>query len=66
MEVANEQGCSGCHTTDGTVLVGPSRMGLFGRDEELEDGTAVTVDAAYIEESIKDPAARITKGFTNT
>ena len=65
MDLANKQGCLGCHTTDGTALVGPSWKGLFGRDEELEDGTTVKVDESYIEESIKEPGARITKGFTN-
>ena len=57
-------GCNACHSTDGTVLVGPTWQGLYGTEEELEDGTAALVDTAYIVESIKDPNARITKGYT--
>ena len=57
-------GCNACHSTDGTTLVGPTWQGLYGTEEALEDGTAALVDEAYIVESIKDPNARITKGFT--
>ena len=57
-------GCNACHSNDGTALVGPTWLGLYGTEEELEDGTAALVDTAYIVESIKDPNARITKGFT--
>ena len=63
-EVYLKYGCNACHSTDGTVLVGPTWQGLYGAEEELEDGTATLVDEAYIVESIKDPNAKITKGFT--
>ena len=57
--------CVGCHTTDGSRLVGPTWKGLFGTEEALEDGTTVTVDEAYLRESILDPGAKIVKGFPN-
>ena len=57
-------GCLACHSTDGATLVGPTWRGLYGTQEELEDGTSVTVDAQYITESIKEPDLRIVKGFT--
>ena len=63
-EVAEANGCLCCHTTDGTDLVGPSWLDLFGKEEELETGV-VTVDEAYITESILDPAAKIVKGYDN-
>jgi hypothetical protein len=31
-QLYTEQGCSGCHTTDGSALVGPSWQGLFGKE----------------------------------
>jgi cytochrome c oxidase subunit 2 len=65
MDLANKQGCLGCHTVDGTTLLGPTWKGLFGKDDELEDGSTVTVDEAYIAESIKDPGAKLAKGFSN-
>ena len=59
-----QYGCNACHTTDGTALTGPTWQGLYGSQEELADGTSVTVDDEYIKESIQDPNAKITAGFT--
>ena len=56
-------GCQACHSTDGTVLVGPSWKGIFGTSEALEGGGSATVDADYIRESIKEPNAKIVQGF---
>ena len=64
-KVAEDNGCLGCHTIDGTVLVGPSWKGIFGKSEELESGGPVTVNEAYLRESIEDPGAKIVKGFQN-
>ena len=63
-QTADQRGCLACHTTDGTALIGPTWKGLFGRTEELEGGGTVTVDDAYLQESIKDPGAKVVKGFT--
>jgi len=63
-ELARQFGCLGCHSTDGTKLIGPSWKGLFGREETLADGTTVTVDEAYLKESILDPNAKIVQGFS--
>lgn len=59
-----QYGCNACHSTDGSVLTGPSWLGLYGTEEQLDDGTSVLVDDEYIKESIQDPNARITAGFT--
>jgi cytochrome c oxidase subunit 2 len=58
-------GCAACHTTNGAVLIGPTWLGLFGRQETLTDGTVVTVDDAYLHESISAPQAKIVRGFEN-
>ncbi len=63
-EIYLKYGCNACHSTDGTTLVGPTWQGLYGTEEELEDGTSALVDEAYVVESVKEPNARITKGFT--
>ncbi len=39
-------------------------MGLFGSEEILADGSTVIVDEAYVIESLADPNAKITQGFT--
>jgi cytochrome c oxidase subunit 2 len=60
-----QYGCAACHTTDGTPLVGPSFLGLLGKEESFEDGISIIVDEAYIYESIVNPAARIVQGYPN-
>lgn len=56
-------GCLGCHSTDGSILVGPSWKALFGKTEEFESGGPVVVDEAYLRESIAKPGAKVVKGF---
>jgi cytochrome c2/heme/copper-type cytochrome/quinol oxidase subunit 4 len=64
--LANEvYGCNACHSTDGTVLVGPSWQGIWGTQEALEGGGSATVDEDYVRESIHDPAAKLVAGFGN-
>jgi len=62
-EVANAQGCLGCHSVDGTTLVGPTWLGLYGKAETLEDGSTVTVDDDYLRRSIREPLAQIVEGY---
>lgn len=56
-------GCLGCHSVDGTKLIGPTWRGLFGSQVELSDGSTVTADEAYLAESIREPSASIVAGF---
>jgi cytochrome c oxidase subunit II len=58
--------CGACHSINGAAGIGPTWLGLFGRTEEMEDGTIIVVDEAYLHESIKDPKAKIVKGFPPT
>ena len=44
-------------------MVGPSWKDLYGHEVELEDGTKVIANEAYITQSIKDPTSQIVKGF---
>lgn len=60
---AETTGCIACHSLDGTRLVGPTWKGLYGETVELTDGTTVTVDDAYLEKSILEPNAQISKDF---
>lgn len=55
--------CVSCHSTDGSPGVGPTWLGIYGRQEPLDDGTSVTVDDAYIRESIYDPNAKLVAGY---
>ena len=55
--------CLSCHSVDGSQMVGPTWKGLYGHEVALEDGTTVIADVEYLTESIKDPGAKIVKGF---
>jgi cytochrome c oxidase subunit 2 len=55
--------CETCHSTDGTIKQAPSFKGLFGKQEEMGDGSKVAVDDNYLRESILNPTAKIVKGF---
>lgn len=56
------RGCNACHSIDGTRVVGPTFKGLYGKTEETSAGT-VTVDDAYLNESMVNPNAKIVNGF---
>lgn len=57
-------GCVACHSLDGTVKIGPSFKDVYGKKEELEDGTIVTVDDNYISQKILTPyKQKPKKGF---
>lgn len=61
--LAISNGCLGCHTIDGSGGTGPTWFNLYGRQEQLADGTTVIVDDAYIHESILQPQAKLVAGF---
>ncbi|HRN50122.1 MAG TPA: cytochrome c oxidase subunit II [Anaerolineales bacterium] len=56
-------GCLGCHTTDGTALIAPTWLGLFGHNVELSNGSTVIADTDYLRTSIIDPNAQIVAGY---
>lgn len=56
------KGCNACHSIDGAKGVGPTWLALNGRTEKTSKGL-VTVDDAYLTESIREPGAQIVEGF---
>lgn len=63
--LTSANGCVACHSLTGAAGIGPTWLGLFGRQETMTDGTVITVDEEYIHESIKAPQAKIVAGFEN-
>jgi cytochrome c oxidase subunit 2 len=55
--------CVACHTLTDKKNVGPGFLGVFGRQEHLEDGSTITVDENYIRESMMAPNAKVVAGF---
>ena len=56
-------GCNSCHNVDGTKSKGPTWKGVYGSMVELNNGTSVLADEAYIRESMMNPQAKVVKGF---
>ena len=55
-------GCATCHQADQQGR-GPSLLGVFGREVELEGGQTVTADEEYLRESIVNPRAKIVADY---
>ncbi|MEO7037697.1 MAG: c-type cytochrome [Polyangiaceae bacterium] len=60
---AVKHACLSCHTIDGQKHIGPTWSKLYGSDVTLSDGQHVVADAAYLTESMMDPAAHIVQGY---
>ncbi len=61
-----QQGCQGCHSLDGSDMVGPTWKGLHGKtDHQMADGSTVTADANYLRESILQSGAKVVEGYQN-
>lgn len=62
---AEDFGCTACHSVDGSVLVGPSWLGLYGSTEMLEGDIPIEVTEEYLRESIIDPGVKVVDDFAN-
>jgi cytochrome c oxidase subunit 2 len=58
----NDLACNTCHRSD-TQGRGPMLQNVFGSIQAIQGGGTVTVDEAYLRESILTPAAKVTAGF---
>ncbi len=57
------KGCKACHSLDGSKLVGPSFKELYGHEFDTREGVRITVDDAYVRESILTPNVSVIAGF---
>lgn len=64
-QVAQQYGCTACHSSDGSELVGPTWLDLYGSTTSLSDGSTVLVDREYLIESIREPGKKIVQGYQN-
>jgi cytochrome c oxidase subunit 2 len=62
-QVFETGGCKACHSIDGSPLIGPTWLGLFGSTVQLADGSSVEADETYLSQSIRDPNSQIVAGF---
>lgn len=67
LDLLETNGCLGCHSLDGSILVGPSYKDLFGRKLKVSvNGTLkeLIADEAYIKQSILEPDSEVVDGFS--
>jgi cytochrome c oxidase subunit II len=67
LTILKKNGCTGCHSLDGSKLVSATFKGLFGKTEMVKtNGTEhkVKVDDEYIVTSIYDPDKDVVAGFS--
>lgn len=62
-QLAQSRGCLACHSIDGSPSLAPTWKDLYGKQEQLADGTQVTVDDNYLKESILAPNAKMVAGY---
>lgn len=58
-----QKGCNACHSLDGTRMVGPSLLNLYGKNERDSEGKEHEVDENYLQESILNPNKIIVEGY---
>jgi len=66
LSIMRIQGCLACHSSDGSKIVGPTYLNLFGSQQVvIRNGVEVkvTADEAYIKQMILDPASQAVKGY---
>jgi len=59
-------GCTGCHSTDGSSSIGPTFQGIGSRDITfMRDGEEVTqeADSDYLLRALVDPGSELVKGY---
>lgn len=64
-ELFAKTGCLGCHSTGRRTegMYGPPFQGIYGSKVELVDGSIITVDEAYLRESMLEPSKKVVKGY---
>jgi cytochrome c oxidase subunit 2 len=60
------KGCIACHSTDGSKSVGPTLLGVYGKNVTVitdDNERQVLFDEDYFKRSLFEPEADLTKGF---
>jgi len=66
LAIMKAQGCNACHSTDGSKIIGPTYLGLWGSTHTVVrngQDVNITVDSAYIMKSIYEPNYEVVKGY---
>lgn len=58
-----KKACIGCHSVDGSKIVGPTFKGLWESDRKFADGTSAKADENYIRNSVLNPKGQVVAGY---
>jgi cytochrome c oxidase subunit 2 len=58
-----QKGCKSCHSLDGSRVVGPSWLKIYGENRKFIDGTSLIADEEYLRESILKPNQHVLEGY---
>ena len=64
--LANQNGCTGCHSLDGSRRVGPTLKGLAVSERTVtREGQELTItaDFDYLSRALREPSAEIVQGY---
>ena len=67
LTLLKDNGCTSCHTLDGSALVGPSYKDMFGRKVKVTvNGSLkeILTDEDYLKRAILEPDAEIVDGYS--
>jgi cytochrome c oxidase subunit 2 len=67
LDIVKKNACIGCHSLDGSKLVGPSFKGIFNTERKISSNgkvSTVVADEAYLTKSIIDPNADVVEGYS--
>lgn len=62
-QLYTQNACVGCHSLNGTRLVGPTFKGLWGAQRKFTDGSTAKADEKYLATSILQSKAQIVEGY---
>ncbi|MAY73809.1 MAG: hypothetical protein CMJ31_03620 [Phycisphaerae bacterium] len=66
LAVYESNNCSDCHAVEPNAWWGaPTFHGIWGSEITLTTGQSITVDEAYVRESIDDPYAKVREGLAS-
>jgi cytochrome c oxidase subunit 2 len=62
-QLAQQYGCTNCHSIDGSEKIGPTWLNLYQSEVELTDGSKVIADDDYYKTSIVNPNLQVVAGY---
>ena len=63
-EIFVRMACNACHSEDGSLKLGPTIKGQFGKEIRHVDGSIMIIDEEYIRQAIHEPLKHIAEHYT--